>query len=156
MGVWMWPCKSGNKRQFWSYNKIYGHLSTQDGAYCLDARQRMTQGGYVHMWTCLPGEKNQEFHMLQNPQEFGYRPKMDYSLNILETGTWHGDQVAVFAKGCCRYPMGLCMDCGFDGMGYCHSDKAKCEDSCGGVFDAQADAPQCLDAPPMAPMKKSR
>lgn len=149
-----WPCKTNNKRQMWSYEKVSGHLKSAVGDFCLDARQRMTQGGYVHMWTCLPGEKNQEFHMLQNSQEFGYRPKMDYSLNILETGTWHGDQVAVFAKGCCR-SIGLCMDCGLDGMGYCHADKAKCEDSSEECSTLRL-MPQCLDAPPMAPMKKIR
>merc|ERR1712217_17017 len=89
--VWMWPCKRNNKRQMWSYNKVTGQLKSAAGPYCLDARQRMTQGGSVHMWTCLPGEKNQQFNMLQNPEGFAYAPKMDYSENILETGTWHGD-----------------------------------------------------------------
>merc|ERR1712217_507090 len=89
--VWMWPCKRNNKRQMWSYNKVTGQLKSAAGPYCLDARQRMKEGGSVHMWTCLPGEKNQQFHMLQNPERFPYGPKMDYSENILETGTWHGD-----------------------------------------------------------------
>jgi len=88
--VWMWPCKQNNKRQMWSYDKISGHLRSAVGPFCLDARQRETQSGYVHMWSCLPGEKNQQFHMLQNPEKFPYMSKKDYSMNILETGTWQG------------------------------------------------------------------
>jgi len=89
--VWMWPCKTNNKRQLWSYNKKTGQFRSAVGPYCLDARQRMTQGGMVHMWSCLPSEKNQQFRMLQNPDQFPYQSKMDYSVNILETGTWQGD-----------------------------------------------------------------
>jgi len=98
--VWMWPCKKNSKRQEWVYHKVSGLLQTAQrmtqggGDYCLDARQRMTQGGSVHMWSCLMGEKNQQFHMLQNPETFPYHSKMDYSQNILETGVWDGDNSA--------------------------------------------------------------
>jgi len=88
--VWMWPCSNSNKRQRWSYNKQTGQLMNANG-YCLDARQRMTTGGKVHMWTCMGGNKNQKWSMLQHPSGLDYYgSKMDYSQNILTTGTWMG------------------------------------------------------------------
>lgn len=86
--VWMWPCETNNKNQQWSYDPDTMQVMSRFG-YCLDARQRKTRGGLVHMWKCMPGNKNQEW--LFTNQIMDYESAMDYTENILEYGSWMGD-----------------------------------------------------------------
>merc|ERR1712238_477609 len=111
--VHMWECQQKgealdwNRNQHWdmhvvdeNLNSVMGMVKSHDGI-CLDASEARS-GGKVwmwpckqnnkrHMWSCLAGEKNQQFHMLQNPEKFPYMSKKDYSMNILETGSWQGN-----------------------------------------------------------------
>jgi len=57
----MWRCESARQaNQSWTYDASTGHIKASNG-FCLDAKQRNTHGGKVHMWTCQTNNKNQHW-----------------------------------------------------------------------------------------------
>jgi len=92
----MWPCKAQNKRQQWAFNEATQQIKSKNG-YCLDARQRMTVGGHVHLWTCENGSKNQQWQrLIGDPIHDFYGQKQDYSKNYFATGNWDGQYLTPF------------------------------------------------------------
>jgi len=56
----MWSCDKNNKNQQWIYVLSTGLIKNRHGI-CLDASQRGSKGGKVHMWTCDKNNKNQQW-----------------------------------------------------------------------------------------------
>merc|ERR1712066_248651 len=83
-----------NKRQQWAFvqpeGKKWGQFKNENG-YCLDARQRKTVGGTVHMWKCDPENNNQKW-IHSEYANMEYWQRQDYTDNILdpEVRQWNG------------------------------------------------------------------
>jgi len=54
----MWGCNNKNQNQQWTYDSATGQIKNDHGI-CLDASQRATKKGKVHMWSCDIQNKNQ-------------------------------------------------------------------------------------------------
>merc|ERR1711912_156053 len=56
----MWACNVKNQNQQWRYTAATGQIKATHGK-CLDASQRNTNGGKVHMWACNVKNQNQQW-----------------------------------------------------------------------------------------------
>ena len=56
----MRSCDTNNMDQKWEYFVGTGQIKSKEGI-CLDASQRNTRGGLVHMWSCDTNNANQQW-----------------------------------------------------------------------------------------------